>query len=180
MTRRPGRTAIATIAALALAGCATVNVSSHVERGVDFAQFRTWDWGPADTLPTGDPRLDHNPFFQDYLEGTVEKEMTRHHYDHVTGGMPDLLLHYHANVSKTFDVNSVDARNGYCYDDCTKVIEYMQGTIVLDVVNTKTNRVVWRGWSQQRMDGVIDNQDRLRAVIDKGISKMMKEMPPHL
>jgi hypothetical protein len=181
MRLRPGRIAIAAFAAMALTGCATMNVSSHIERGVDFAQFRTWDWGPADALPTGDPRLDNNPFFNDYLQGAVEKAMTRHHYDHVTEGTPDLLLHYHANVSKTFEVNGVDMRNGYCYDDCEpKVIEYMQGTIVLDVVSTKTNRVVWRGWSQDSMEGVIDNQDRLKAEINESITRMMKEMPPHL
>ena len=178
MRPRPARIAIAAFAALALSGCATMNVSSHIERGVDFAQFRTWDWGPADALPTGDPRLDNNPFFKDYLEGAVEKEMTRLHYDHVTTGAPDLLVHYHANVSKTFDVNGVDMRNGYCYDTCQpNVIDYMQGPIVLDVVSTKTNRVVWRGWFQDSMEGVIDNQDRLRAELEKGIPKMMKELP---
>jgi len=181
MRPRPVTLAIAAFAALALTGCATMNVSSHIDRGVDFAQFRTWDWGPADALPTGDPRLDNNPFFKDYLAGAVEKEMTRQHYDHVTTGTPDLLVHYHANISKTFDVNGVDMRNGYCYDDCQpKVIEYMQGTIVRDVVSTRTNRVVWRGWSQESMEGVIDNQDRLRDEITKGVTKMMKEMPPHL
>jgi hypothetical protein len=30
------------------------------------------------------------------------------------------------------------------------------------------------------MEGVIDNQDRLRDEITKGVTKMMKEMPPHL
>ena len=52
-----------------------MNVSSHIERGVDFAQFRTWDFGPADALPTGDPRLDNNPIFKDYLEGSVGKAL---------------------------------------------------------------------------------------------------------
>ncbi len=54
--RRLGELATLILSALALAGCATMNVSSHVERGVNFAQYRTFDWGPADALPTGDPR----------------------------------------------------------------------------------------------------------------------------
>jgi len=51
------RSRLAALALLALVpvGCATMNVSSHVERGVDFAQYKTYDWGPADALPTGDP-----------------------------------------------------------------------------------------------------------------------------
>ena len=59
-----------------IAGCATtMTVSSHVDRAVDFAHYRTYDWGPADALPTGDARLDANPFFKDHLQGEVEKQL---------------------------------------------------------------------------------------------------------
>jgi hypothetical protein len=191
-TRRPGRdhtmrrlrrlaVVTAALAAFALSGCATMNVSSHVERGVDFAQFRTWDFGPADALPTGDPRLDNNPFFKDYLEGAVGKELEARHYARTTSGTPDLLVHYHANISKTFDVNGLDNRYGYCYDNCEPIIiEYEQGTIVLDVVNTHTNRVVWRGWAQDSIEGVIDNQDALRKEVNRAVTKMIALFPRHL
>ena len=181
--RRPRRLALVTaaLAALALSGCATMNVSSHIERGVDFAQFRTWDFGPADALPTGDPRLDNNPFFKDYLEGAVGKALEGRHYARVTSGTPDLLVHYHANISKTFDINGVDNRYGYCSSDCEpRFIEYEQGTIVLDVVNTQTNRVVWRGWAQENINGVIDNQELLRKEVHKAVTRMMELFPRHL
>jgi hypothetical protein len=168
------------LSALAL-GCATMSVSSHIERGVDFAQYRTWDFGPADALPTGDPRLDNNPFFKDYLEGAVGKALEARHYARTTSGTPDLLVHYHANISKTFDVNGADNRYGYCYDNCEpSVIEYEQGTIVLDVVDTHTNRVVWRGWAQDSIDGVIDNQDSLEKEVTKAVARMMELFPRHL
>jgi hypothetical protein len=158
-----------------------MNVSSHIERGVDFAQFRTWDFGPADALPTGDPRLDNNPFFKDYIEGAVGTQLETRRYARTMSGTPDLLVHYHANISKTFDVNGVDMRNGDCYDNCEpNVIEYEQGTIVLDVVDTHTSRVVWRGWAQTRMDGIIDNQDARRTHVTKAVARMMKQFPDHL
>ena len=52
------------VSALALAACATTNVSSFVERGIDVRQYRTYSWGPAGERATGDPRLDNNQFFQ--------------------------------------------------------------------------------------------------------------------
>ena len=172
----------ATLAAtLALTGCATMNVSSHIERGVDFAQFETWDFGPADALPTGDPRLDNNPFFKDYLEGAIGRHLEARHYLRATGGTPDLLVHYHANISKTFDINGTDSRYGYCYDNCEPVInEYEQGTIVLDVVDARTNRMVWRGWAQEAIDGIIDNQDRLRREVNEAVTRMMERFPGQL
>ena len=179
--RRLTRFALLTASALVLSACATMNVSSHVERGVDFAQFRTWDWGPADALPTGDPRLDNSPFFKDYFEGAVEKQMAARHFEKAASGTPDLLIHYHANIDQRIDVNGEDRQNGYCYDDCQPhVIEYEQGTLVLDVVDTRTNRVVWRGWAQDSMEGVIDNQDRLARQLNEAITRMMKQFPRHL
>src|SRR2546426_9452043 len=44
------------ISALPLTGCATMNVGSHVKRGLNFAQYRTYDWGP----PTHCPRETHD------------------------------------------------------------------------------------------------------------------------
>ena len=45
---------IAAIGTLAITGCATMNVSSHVQRGLDVSRYHTYDWGPADALPAGD------------------------------------------------------------------------------------------------------------------------------
>ena len=179
---RLGRFAAVTLSALALSGCATMNVSSHIERGADFTQFRTWDWGPADALPTGDPRLDNNPFFQDHLLGAVEKQMAAKRYVRsASRTTPDLVIHYHANISQRFDVVGVDTRNGYCYDNCEpRVIEFDQGTLVLDVVDAHTNKVVWRGWAQDSMEGVIDNQDRMERQIDEAMRRMFERFPTTL
>jgi hypothetical protein len=176
---RLGRLAAVTFAALALSACATMNVSSHVERGTDFTQFRTWDWGPADELPTGDPRLDNNAFFQDHMLGAVEKQMAAKGYVRSTlAGSPDLLVHYHANISQRFDVNGVDRQRGYCNDNCEpQVYEYQEGTLVLDVVNARTNKLVWRGWAQDSLDGVIDNQDRLDKEVDRAVTNLFKLFP---
>ena len=49
--------ALAVVGTVAVAGCASMNVSSHVQRGLDINRYHTYDWGPADALPAGDPRL---------------------------------------------------------------------------------------------------------------------------
>jgi hypothetical protein len=169
---------IVTVSALVIAGCATMTVSSHLERGVNFQQYRTYDWGPADALPTGDPRLDNNPFFHDYLQGSVEKQLATKGLVKATSGDADLLLHYHANVNHRFEVNGVDRQYGYCYGDCQpQVIEYEQGTLVIDVVDAKTNKVVWRGWAQDSVEGIIDNQERLERQISEAVTRMMTRFP---
>ena len=167
------------VAALSLAGCATMNVSSHLERNANFVDYVTYDWGPPDNLPVGDPRLDNNPFFNDYLQGAIEKKMAVKGFERVdVGQKPDLLIHYHASVSQKLDVYAVDNRYGYCYGNCEpQVVDYELGTLIVDIVDVRTSKVVWRGWAQDAMNGIIDNQDRLEKQVDEEVTKMMMLLP---
>ena len=162
-----------------LTGCAPIRVSSFMERGVDFAQFQTYDWGPATALSTGDPRLDNNPFFHDSFQGAVEKRLTESGLRHAVSGAPDLLIQYRASMSQSFSVSGVDHDDGTCNTgDCeARVTEYKAGTLVLAIRDARTNRVVWRSSAQQSVDGLIDNQDWMEKYIDKAVARMMERFP---
>ena len=180
---RLGRTLAATMCAATLVGCATMNVSSHVQSGIDFARYRTYDWGPADALPTGDPRLDKDPFFQDHVLGAVEKQMAVKRYLRADpGATPDLRIHYHASINQRVDVYTVDREHGYCYDEDCKatVVDYEAGTLVLDVVDAHTNRLIWRGWAQKSVEDMLKNRDRMAQRIDEAVMRMLARLPPGL
>ena len=161
-----------------VAGCATVLIGSHVRRDVDVARYRTFDWGPIDTLPTGDPRLDRNPSFKDYLQGAVERRLAEKGIELSTRGRPDLLIHYHANVMQRFDVRHVDQGYDYCLTyPCVTATDYESGTIVLDVVDARTNRLVWRGWAQGNLEALIGNQRQMKKRINQAVTKMLQTLP---
>ncbi len=175
--------AAAGVASLVLASCATtMTVSSHMERGLDFSRYRTFDWGPADARPTGDPRLDENPFFKDHVEGAVEKGLAARGVALAPSGKPDLLIHYHASITNRIDVNRVDRTYGYCYaGDCpTGTIEYEAGTLVLDIVDASTDRVIWRGWAQNSVEDLLDDPDRMASMIDEAVTRMLQRLPRSL
>lgn len=179
---RPLRLIAAAICAAAATACATMTVSSHVQSGLDFSQYRTYEWGPADTLPTGDPRLDQDPFFQDHMMGAVEKQMAARGYVRSTSEMPDLLIHYHASINQRLDVAGVDRERGYCYDDdCNvKVLNYEAGTLVLDIVDRRTNRMIWRGWAQDSVEDVLNNRERMARKINEAVTRMLARLPSGL
>jgi hypothetical protein len=157
-----------------------MSVGSHVDRSANFSQYHTYDWGPPDALPTGDPRLDENPFFNDHLQGAIEKQLPSRGLTRVTSAPPDLLLHYHASINSRIDVDRIDRDRGYCYgDDCgVGVTEYEAGTIVLDIVDTSTNRVIWRGWAEDKVEGMLNNADTMAGKIDEAVTRMLKRLPP--
>jgi hypothetical protein len=163
-----------------IAGCApTITTSAHIDRQVDFTKYRTFEWGPADALPTGDPRLDRDPFFKDYFQGAVQRELTKRGYGLVTSGPPDLLVHYHANVTQRLDVNRVDESYGYCRaGDCPASVTYYDaGTLVVDIMDARTNKLVWRGWAQSNVENILGNPDKLAENIDRAVPRMMERLP---
>jgi hypothetical protein len=162
------------------ATCATtMSVSSHVERGLDFSRYRSFGWGPPDALPTGDPRLDQDPFFKDHVQGAVEKQLAARGLELSTSGPPDLLIHYHANIRQRIDVR-IDRAYGYCAEaNCPpETIEYEAGTLVLDLIDARTHRLVWRGWAQNSVEDLLHDKDRMARTIDEAVTRMMNRLPP--
>jgi len=183
MTRHGIATAIAAALAVALAGCATgMTAGAYVDRGMDFSRYRTFDWGPADALPTGDPRLDENPYFNDRLQGAVERALAARGVGLVSSGSPDLLIHYHAAVSRRLDASRLDPGLEYCPGgDCPPGVgEYEAGTIVLDVIDPRTERLVWRGWARDSIEDVLGDRERLERMIDDAVARMLERFPRDL
>lgn len=162
------------------AACAPMRVSSHVDRERDFTQYRTFDWGAADALPDSDPRLERDAFFQDHIQGAIERRMALKGLKRAEpAAQPDVRVHFHAVVDRRMDVNLLDYQSGYCSrSDCQEAVrEYEQGTLVVDVIDVRTNRLVWRGWAQDSVEGVLDNQDRLARKIDDAVRLMFERFP---
>ena len=95
-------------------------------------------------VSTGDPRLDNNEFFENRLKATSEKVLALHGFEEATPATADLVIHYHANVRETIDVNELDRRYGYC-DTCSTTI-YNAGTITLAAVAVIQAVDTSRGW----------------------------------
>jgi hypothetical protein len=156
----------------AIAGCAATDVSSHVARGVDLSEHRTYDWAPVPARSTGDPRLDNNRFFQERIRAAIEKQLANRGFEKTTS--PDLLLRYHASVRQEIYTSGTE-RNGYC-EDCRSEV-YDEGTLLIDLVDAQTDRLVWRGWAKGSVDGVIDDQGWMEQRIDEAVARIMRELP---
>ena len=172
------------LAAIGIAsGCAaTMSVSSHVDRSLNFAQYRTFDWGPADALPTGDPRLDQRSVLQGSRAGSrgARARGSRHGADGPQG-TPDLLIHYHANISERIDVDNADRVYGYCRSgDCPpESVWYEAGTLVLDFIDPDYEQAgLARLGAEQRRRHASRIRDKMAKTIDQAVAEMLRQLPP--
>lgn len=180
MRRLLSATAILT-GTLILAGCATTGIGTYAVKSLDTARYLTWDWGAKDALPTGDARLDNNEIFQDHLMGAVERGLAAQGLPRADEGtLPDLLVHYHATVDRRTVIHESERAFG-TYQQYSgtgvEVHEFEEYTLVLDVVDARTNRLLWRGWAEDALDNVIRDQDRLERQVEAGVRRLMEHFP---
>jgi hypothetical protein len=168
------RMTVAVAAALAVTACATTNIRSYGERGRDLGSYRTYGWGPPVVQTTGDPRLDSNQFFQERVETAVERQLAARGFEK-TGDAPDLLVRYYASVEQQVNADGADRPYVSC-DGCRPFV-FDAGTIVIDLIDARTRRLVWRGWEEGSIDGLIDNQARMEKRVDQSVARIIEQLP---
>ena len=164
----------------ATAGClALMPVSTHFDRGADFTRYRTYAWGPADALPVTDPRLRDNPFFVDDLHGAIDTELQSRGLERATSERADLLIHFHAAVHERIEIPTRVERFRECVgNDCPPLVtEYEAGTLVIDLVDTRSKRVIWRGWAEHRLEDMLDDPQPVRRRIQDAVRRIMERLP---
>lgn len=166
--------AAATAALLGVAACGpSIQAGADYDPDTRFSPYGSFTWGPPDALPTGDPRLDNNPFFVERVREAVEEEFAARGIRHAQGSGA-LMVHFHASVRDRTEVIETDRRLGYDvegYPTGTQVVQYEEGTLLVDVADAGTRELLWRGWAQADLQSVIGDpertEERVRAVIDR-------------
>jgi Domain of unknown function (DUF4136) len=161
------------------AGCASVSAGADFDPGIRLDQYRTFDWGGGDTLPVGDPRLDNNPFFDSRVRAAVELELAARGLTRATT-KPDLLIHYHASIRQRVDVMRADEVRGYTYyggRSPDRVVEFDEGTLILDVAEAGAKRILWRGWAQTDVGELLNDPRAMEKRISESLRMMMQRFP---
>ncbi|HEX9581246.1 MAG TPA: DUF4136 domain-containing protein [Gemmatimonadales bacterium] len=164
--------------AVLVTACAGLMANADFDPATNFGAYQTYAWAPRDALPTGDPRLDANPFFDARVRSAVDTELAARGFTQSASG-PGLLVHYHASVRERLDVYRVDREAGYSsgYGERDNVTVYEEGTLLVDLVDAASNRVIWRGWALSDIGGVIDNPERMEQRILESTRKMFEKFP---
>ncbi len=65
--------------------------------------------------------------------------------------------------------------SGYSYGGY--VNEYLEGTLILDIIDAQTNEIIWRGSASKALDQDPD-PDKVRMYVNKAVEKILEKFPP--
>lgn len=157
--------------------CAPMQVRTYVPRSANLTQYHTYAWAPAGAFETGDPRLDNNTLFIERLQSAVERQLASKGWARAAGSEADLVIHFHARVDQRLDLANTVTSGRPNEDSGGGPLVYDAGTLLLDFVEARSNTLVWRGWAEGSVEGVIDNQASMNEKIDAAVARILKTFP---
>ncbi len=151
-------------------------VSTDFDPSTNFAMFRTYYWAKSDAIPGNDIQ---NQRIMNAVDGwLMQKGWTK-----APKGTADVAIaaHVSTNTKKTLET-FYGGWGGWGWGgwgpSTAEVRTYLEGTLIIDMFNAKTQKLIWRGTAT---DTISDDQEKNAKHIDKGIQKMFeKKFPPGL
>jgi len=153
---------------LTLAACATgPTVTTNFDKTTDFSRYRTYAWRE------GAAALD--PDVSDRVRAAVDRELAAKGMQKVDrSGSPDLLVYASASRDQERAVNPEQ----WGYDvgvgsERVEVVLIPIGTLLVDLVDAGTNRLVWRGEITKALGGPVSDR-QLRDIT----GRLFRDLPP--
>lgn len=170
---------------MALAACAPRVVIEH-DHAAHFSNLHTFAWVTPRKGQVNNPILD-----SDILEGRVQRavvaDLTHRGYVQVDRDQsPDFLVTYHT-VSKQKLENSPSSFSigfggyyPYGYGSVfvpvgNTVQSREQGTLMLDVIDAHSKRLIWRGWTTDW----ISKSNYSEQAVANDVQRILAKFPPH-
>jgi hypothetical protein len=172
---------------LAALGCSQVSVQADYDPAADFSSLRTYAWYSAEQPKSGDIRVD-NPLLDTHIRSAVENALDAKGYI-ITGGNPDFQLIYHAAVTKEIAVARTSTPvyppgyYGWHYVAQPVWVEqavpytYEKGSLILDIIDARNEKLMWRGSIQAEVDKTATPQMRAGRIAE-AVKDMLAQFPP--
>ncbi len=172
--------AIAGVALVASACASGISVNSDFDPQANFSSYRTFAWMP---LPRNTDYRLNNDLVDGRIRSAIENQLQANGYQLGPAEGADFKVGYHAALEGKMDVRTINTYYGYGWEQWstissqTYVDEYTEGTLVVDIVDAKSNELVWRGSGQGEVRERADPDERTRRIND-AIAKILAEFPP--
>jgi hypothetical protein len=136
---------------------------SYYDKHYDFSHLRTFDFKVQRRI-SRDPIAD-NRIWADLIRTAAQTNLQTHGFRHTPGEGADVLVAFYVGLTERYDVHVMDYgfpgywgpwRYGWYWGWPGNVdvwtIPYTDSTLIVDVIDAKSNQLVWRGFNTDMLD----------------------------
>ncbi len=169
------KTAALLLAAVALAACSSLRVATDHDPKADFARLHVYAWAPR---PKPANPVAENTLVANRIKNAVDAELAAKGFKKDDAARADFLVDFATATRRHVDVQSwptwTRRRYGWSGWNDVEVYEYAVGTLVVGVVDPKTNELLWRGSASRALDEDSGSEKR----VDEAVKALLADFPP--
>ncbi len=152
-----------------LAAAALADVKTDYDHAASFSRYQTFAWKAGKAAPNG---LGDNSLVAGRVQYAVNRQLMSKGFREDSKS-PDVYLSYRFATKERRDMENGWRRWGW-YDPY--VYEYTKGTLVIDMLDAKTNHLVWRAYCTNTGSSPLDVQNAKQ--VDQLVAGAFKHFPP--
>jgi hypothetical protein len=146
------------------------DIRTDYDHHADFTKYKTYSWAKVDTP---------DPLWNDRVKEAVDRALTAKGWSQVPSGGDVSLVAAGTTREKPTLKTFYDGFDGWLWggfaDATTYVEDYTVGTLVVDMFDTNSKRLLWRGSASDVLSGKPDKDEKK---LEKAVSKMFEHFPP--
>lgn len=172
--------------AAVLLGCSGINVTSDAV-GSTFDTYQRFGWHQDTSRPDTDiGRLVHEQILTLVDEGLKSKGYQK-------ADTADFFVNYEVTADDVVDIQKHKMYSGYgpgfvwrlgegmanevmTQNDEIVINTVRKGTLIIDVIDAKTNKLVWRAVADKELEGRLNNQQR-ETQLQAAVNKLLEAIP---
>src|ERR1700722_12835889 len=163
-------------ALLLAAGSFAQDVKTDYDRAADFNLYKTYSWENVHT---------ENPLWGDRIKAAVNSALAAKGWTQVeSGGSVSVMAMEMTSSHQTLNTYYDGFGGGWGWrrgfgggfgDSTTTEDTYKVGTLVIDLFDSNTKKLIWRGSASDTLSGKADKNIKN---LDRGVEKMFDHFPP--
>ena len=180
---------------LIISSCATVNVDVDYDDTAEFTKLSKYAWLEDKPPVTGNTLVDSNTLLHDRMRNGINQWFETHGYLKSKAAEADFLVIYRVIVENKTWVTVLNSyydypfswrygynRNYYSsfawrYYPERRTYEYQRGTLVIDIIDPKSKKLMWRGMAYEDIKPNT-SQEKKQQYVARAIKSILARFPP--
>jgi Domain of unknown function (DUF4136) len=167
----------------AIAQSCTRNLHVEREPNVLIEQYKSYTWNKLEATNASHPFY-HSAELNQLIIREIDKKLAKKGFKR-NAVSPDFLVDFHIYVEEQKFQNLVCGAGFYrgerylpelrdkTYCESPEIVNYDDGTLIIDIVDAQTKQLVWRA----SMSDIIDNPNYSGKIFSKKVNQIFKKFP---
>jgi len=131
--------------------------------------------------------LANNGIWASDVKDALRKDLAEHGYAEATNGQPDFYVAFYVGLEDRYDVSVMDYRVpvfrhrgwwGWRGGADVWPMRYTESTLIIDVIDARTNELVWRGYDSDALN-TGKPEKTLDSAVDHIVSRLAHDARKH-